>query len=122
MAVFALLTPYPGTALYKRLKLEGRLTKDQWWLSPDHDTDSPFYRPATMSPEALRAGWVRAWQSMYSLGSIRKRYDFGLSHSWIQNVAYWPLNLLMHELAEKKIAGGDRAWRKHRTLDIPLGL
>jgi radical SAM superfamily enzyme YgiQ (UPF0313 family) len=122
MAIFALLTPYPGTALYKRLKAEGRITKDQWWLSGDHDTDSPFYRPATMSREVLRAGWVRAWQSMYSMSSIRRRYDFGMSHSWIQNVAYWPLNLLMHELAEKKIAGGDRAWRKHRTLDIPMGL
>ena len=121
MAVFALLTPYPGTALYKRLKVEGRITKDAWWLSSDHNTDSPFYRPATMSREVLRAGWVRAWQSMYSMSSIRRRYDFGLKHSWIQNVAYWPLNLLMHELTEKKIVGGDRAWRKHRTLDIPLG-
>jgi radical SAM superfamily enzyme YgiQ (UPF0313 family) len=122
MAVFALLTPYPGTALYKRLKAENRLTKDAWWLSSDHDTDAPFYRPATMSRETLREGWVRAWRSMYSLSSIRRRYDFGLRHSWIQNVAYWPLNLLMHELAEKKIAQGDRSWRKHRTVDLPLGL
>ena len=109
-----------GTALYKRLKAEGRLTKDAWWLSSDH-TDSPFYRPATTSREVLRAGWVRAWQSMYSMSSIRRRYDFGLKHSWIQNVAYWPLNRLMHEVAERKIAGGDRAWRKHRALDLPLG-
>jgi hypothetical protein len=29
---------------------------------------------------------------------------------------------MMHELAEKKIAGGDRQWRKHRTLDLPMGL
>lgn len=34
----------------------------------------------------------------------------------------WPLNLLMRELAEKKIAGGDRTWRKHRMLDLPMGL
>jgi radical SAM superfamily enzyme YgiQ (UPF0313 family) len=122
MAVFALLTPYPGTALYKRLKAEGRLTKDAWWLSSDHDTDAPFYKPATMSREVLREGWVRAWQSMYSMTSIRRRYDFGLRHSWIQNVAYWPLNMLMHELAEKKIARGDRAWRKHRAIDLPMGL
>jgi radical SAM superfamily enzyme YgiQ (UPF0313 family) len=122
MALFALLTPYPGTALYKRLKAENRLTKDQWWLSSDHDTDAPFYAPATMSREALREGWVRAWRSMYNLDSIRRRYDFGRHHSWIQNVAYWPLNLLMRELAEKKIAGGDRSWRKHRALDLPMGL
>ena len=122
MALFALLTPYPGTRLYKRLKEEKRLTKDTWWLSQDHDTGAPFYEPARMSRDALRAGWVKAWRAMYSYGSIRKRYDPGLDHSWIQNVAFWPINLMMHELAEKKIAGGDRQWRKHRTLDVPFGL
>ena len=122
MALFALLTPYPGTRLYKRLKEENRLTKDRWWLSPDHDTGAPFFMPKRMSREALREGWVRAWREMYSMKSIRKRYDFGLSHSWIQNVAFWPINLMMHELAEQKIAGGDRAWRKHRTLEVPFGL
>jgi hypothetical protein len=75
-----------------------------------------------MAPDELRRGWVRAWQRMYSYGSIVKRYDFGLDHSWIQNLAYWPINMLMHELAERKIAGGDRAFRKHRTLEIPFGL
>jgi radical SAM superfamily enzyme YgiQ (UPF0313 family) len=122
VAIFSLLTPYPGTALYKRLKAEGRLTKDAWWLSSDHDTDAPFYRPATVSREVLHDGWVRAWRSMYSMSSIRRRYDFGMGHSWIQNAAYWPLNLMMHELVEKKIAAGDRSWRQHRTIPLPLGL
>jgi len=122
VAVFSLLTPYPGTALYKRLKLEGRLTKDHWWLSSDHESDAPFYRPANLSREELRAGWVRAWRSMYSMSSIRQRYDFGTKHSWTQNVAYWPINLMMHEVAEKKVAAGDRAWRKHRRFELPLGL
>ena len=122
MALFALLTPYPGTALYKRLRAEARLTKDAWWLTQDHDTDAPFFEPRRMSREELREGWVRAWQAMYSFSSIRKRYDFGRRHSWIQNVAYWPLNLMMHELAERKIAGGDREWRKHRTMGLPMGL
>jgi radical SAM superfamily enzyme YgiQ (UPF0313 family) len=122
MALFALLTPYPGTALYKRLKQEARLTKDGWWLSEDHDTGAPFYAPKLMSREALREGWVRAWRDMYSYSSIYKRYDFAMDHSWIQNIAYWPINLMMHELAEKKIAKGDRAWRKHRGLEVPFGL
>jgi len=29
---------------------------------------------------------------------------------------------MMHELAERKIAAGDRSWRKHRTIDHVLGL
>lgn len=122
MALFALLTPYPGTRLYKRLLAEGRLSKDKWWLSSDHDTDAPFYVPKQLSREQLREGWVKAWRAMYSYSSIRKRYDFGLDRSWIQNLAYWPINLMMHEMAERKIASGDRAWRKHRALDVPFGL
>lgn len=122
MALFALLTPYPGTRLYKRLQEEGRLTRDRWWLCGDSDRDAPFYEPKRLSRDELRAGWVRAWRSMYSYPSILKRYDFGLDHSWIQNVAYWPLNMLMHELAERKIARGDRAFRKHRAIELPFGL
>jgi radical SAM superfamily enzyme YgiQ (UPF0313 family) len=122
MALFALLTPYPGTQLYKRLKVENRLTKDRWWLEEDHHADAPFYKPARLSPKELKDGWVKAWRQMYSYSSIAKRYDFGLDHSWIQNLAYWPINLMMHELAERKIANGDRAWRKHRTLELPFGL
>lgn len=122
MALFALLTPYPGTALYARLEREGRLTRPRWWLDAVSDHDAPFYEPKQMSREALRAGWVRAWERMYSLGSIRRRYDFGLDHSWIQNAAFWPINLLMHELAERKIKGGDLGWRKHRRMAVPFGL
>jgi len=79
-------------------------------------------RDLQLTREELRAGWVRAWRSMYSLSSIARRYDFGLDHSWIQNLAYWPFNLLMHELAERKIAKGDRSFRKHRAVEFPFGL
>jgi radical SAM superfamily enzyme YgiQ (UPF0313 family) len=122
MALFALLTPYPGTQLWKRLKAEGRLTNETWWLSHDTHAEAPFYQPKQISREALKAGWVKAWRAMYSYSSIYKRYDFALDHSWIQNIAYWPINLMMHELAEKKIAKGDREWRKHRALEVPFGL
>jgi radical SAM superfamily enzyme YgiQ (UPF0313 family) len=122
MALFALLTPYPGTRLYKRLVAEGRLTKDAWWLSEDHDAGAPFYRPKTMTRDELRDGWIRAWRAMYAYPAIARRYDPGFDRSWIQNLAFWPINLLMHELAERKIAGGDRSFRKHRALDVPFGL
>src|SRR5690606_6267556 len=42
MASFAILTPYPGTRLYKRLLAEGRLTDPKWWLRGDHDEGSPY--------------------------------------------------------------------------------
>ncbi|HEU4404873.1 MAG TPA: radical SAM protein [Polyangiaceae bacterium] len=122
MATFGLLTPYPGTKLYERLAAEGRLTHDRWWLDADYDAKAPFFVPAHMSRDELREGWRRAWRTMYSYGSIARRYDPGRDHSWIQNIGYWPVNLMMHELTERKIVGGERAWRKHRALSIPWGL
>ncbi len=122
MALFALLTPYPGTQLYKRLIAENRITHDRWWLRNDLYSDAPFYVPKHLGRDELKRGWIKAWRSMYSYSSIYKRYDFALDHSWIQNLAYWPINLMMHELAERKIAKGDQAWRKHRAIDLPFGL
>jgi radical SAM superfamily enzyme YgiQ (UPF0313 family) len=112
MALFAILTPYPGTMLYRRLAAEGRLTKDRWWLGQDHDRELPFYRPRRMSPDRLREGWIGAWRSFYSYSSIWRRYRFDLDASWIALVGHFPLNLLMHQLAERKIAGGERLFRR----------
>ena len=111
MALFAILTPYPGTMLYKRLVSEGRLTRDRWWLDAEHANAHPFYRPAKLSPQQLREGWVRAWQSFYSYSSIWKRYRFDPHMSWLSLVGHFPLNFLMHQLAERKIAGGERRFR-----------
>src|SRR5207247_723005 len=49
MALYAILTPYPGTQLYRRLKAEVRLTDERWWLRRDHDAGSPYFTPTRMS-------------------------------------------------------------------------
>ena len=109
MCLFAILTPYPGTMLYKRLQAEGRLTHPDWWLhGQDFDRLSPFYRPARMSPDQLRDGWIRAWKSFYSYSSIWRRFRTDLEQGWISLVGHFPLNLFMHVLADRKIAGGQR--------------
>src|SRR5262249_7437906 len=111
MALFAILTPYPGTMLYKRLLAEGRLVKDRWWLAQAHDRELPFFKPRGMSPERLHRGWMEAWQSFYSYSSIWRRFRADPRASWISLFGHFPLNLLMHELAERKIAGGERLFR-----------
>jgi len=121
VALFALLTPYPGTRLYDRLLHEDRLVSPTWWLDPAHEKLSPFFEPRHMSRSTLRDAWVHAWLRMYSLPSIARRYDPGRDHTWVQNLAYWPLNLTMRELARRKIAGGKIAWRDDRRFDMPLG-
>ena len=117
MALFAILTPYPGTALYKRYLAEGRLTDPTWWLGRDHDAGSPYYLPTKMSRETLREGWVRAWTKFYSYSSMWKRYTVRApgedtpGSSWLQSIGYWPLNFMQHQLAHHKIAGGMQRFR-----------
>jgi radical SAM superfamily enzyme YgiQ (UPF0313 family) len=117
MALFAILTPYPGTKLYKRLLAEGRLTKPQWWLDGDHDAGSPYYVPKTMTRERLREGWMRAWQRFYSPSSIWKRWTVRQQSSWIQTLGYLPLNLMQNRLAKYKIGKGTQRFRSARDFD-----
>jgi radical SAM superfamily enzyme YgiQ (UPF0313 family) len=121
MCLFAILTPYPGTMLYTRLAAEGRLTKDRWWLEQEHDKEMPFYRPLKMSPDRLRRGWVEAWQNFYSYSSIWKRFRLDPRASWIALAGHFPLNFLMHQLAERKIAGGIRHFRQEQPKWWGLG-
>jgi radical SAM superfamily enzyme YgiQ (UPF0313 family) len=114
MASFAILTPYPGTPLYRRLLAEGRLTDPQWWLRADHDAGSPYYVPKLMTRETLREGWVKAWTQFYTLSSMWQRFTLRPASSWIQAAGYWPLNVMQNRLAHHKIAGGKQ---RHRTRD-----
>ncbi|MEW8669277.1 MAG: radical SAM protein [Candidatus Thiodiazotropha sp.] len=66
-ATFHILTPYPGTHLYRQLKTEGRLLTDNWDM---YNTREVVFRPRHMSAEALKAGYDQAYRSFYRWGSI----------------------------------------------------
>jgi radical SAM superfamily enzyme YgiQ (UPF0313 family) len=57
----------PDTGLHKRMEEHGRITTDNWDL---YDTRHVVYRPAKLTPEALEAGYWRAYQDFYKWGSI----------------------------------------------------
>lgn len=67
---FAILTPFPGTALYRRLENEGRILTQNWEL---YDGQHVVFQPAGMSAEALEQGNARVWRKVYSYGSIARR-------------------------------------------------
>lgn len=67
---YAILTPFPGTPLFRRLQREGRLLTEDWRL---YDGQHVVYRPAQMSPEELRDGAEWAWKRTYSVRSIVRR-------------------------------------------------
>jgi radical SAM superfamily enzyme YgiQ (UPF0313 family) len=77
-----ILTPYPGTRLYKRLLEEGRLFAPDWWLQ-GYPPDTLLFQPKGMTAEELIEGFVRLNRQTYSYASIVKRF-FGMS-PWKRN-------------------------------------
>ena len=51
-ATFHILTPYPGTPLFRQMEAEGRLLHRDWTL---YDTAHVVFRPKHMTPEELGA-------------------------------------------------------------------
>ena len=66
-ATFHILTPYPGTGLYRRMSSEGRLTTSDWDL---YDTRHTVFRPVRMSAEQLEQGYHWAYREFYRWPSI----------------------------------------------------
>jgi radical SAM superfamily enzyme YgiQ (UPF0313 family) len=61
-ATFHIQTPYPGTRLHASMERQGRITSRDWDL---YDTRHVVYRPARLSPEALKAGYDLAYRRFY---------------------------------------------------------
>jgi radical SAM superfamily enzyme YgiQ (UPF0313 family) len=68
-ATFHILTPYPGTALYKRMSAQGRMTSDDWDL---YDTRHTVFRPARMTGDELEYGYRWAYREFYRWRSIAR--------------------------------------------------
>lgn len=68
---YAVLTPFPGTALYKRLESEGRILTRNWDL---YDGQHVVFEPRNMTVDQLQAGTLRAWKDSYSLPAIARRW------------------------------------------------
>jgi radical SAM superfamily enzyme YgiQ (UPF0313 family) len=73
IANFNPLTPMPGTGLYDRLRQEGRLLRDGWWLDPNFRYGDAIFQPRGLSARELSEGPMRARRAFYSYGSIASR-------------------------------------------------
>ena len=86
-ATFNILTPWPGTPLFRRLEQEGRILSRDWTLY--NGRTAVVYQPAQMSAAELLAGFRSANERFYSLKSIFRRLSNSTAQLW------WtlPLNL-----------------------------
>lgn len=67
MPLINILTPLPGTRLFKRLEEEGRILDRDW---TKYDTQHVVFMPARMSPDDLLKGYRKVVKSVYSFDSI----------------------------------------------------
>jgi radical SAM superfamily enzyme YgiQ (UPF0313 family) len=85
---FAIETPFPGTALYRRLELEDRILTRNWEL---YDAQHVVFQPARMSVDELQQGAEAAWKHAYRFDSIAKRLRASpmmLPIIWAANLTY----------------------------------
>jgi len=68
-----ILTPYPGTRLYKRLLSEDRLLVRDWWLC-GYPPYTLFFQPKGMTADELISGYARLNREAYSLSAMMKRF------------------------------------------------
>ena len=69
-AIFPILTPYPGTAVRRRLEQEGRIVSNDW---RDYDMEHVTFRPKGMSAAELQEGYDWLNRSFYSFSSMYRR-------------------------------------------------
>jgi radical SAM superfamily enzyme YgiQ (UPF0313 family) len=104
-ATFHIMTPYPGTRLYERLKTDGRLLHSKWDL---YDTRHAVYQPKNLSLDALESGYYWAYKAFYSWKNIFKA---SLAHQSPK-----------HQLKHLFYTGGWKKFEKFWALIINTGL
>ncbi len=95
-STYHILTPYPGTALYKSMEKQNRLTTNNWDL---YDTRHVVYKTTKLTPEELKAGYDWSYKEFYSWTNILKG---SLNHE-----------VPKHQLKHFLYAGG---WKKFEPL------
>ena len=98
-ATFHLLTPYPGTPLFRRMESQGRLLHRDWRL---YDTAHVVYRPRLMCPDQLAEGYAWCYRRLFSLRSIWRRRPQDVramapyfAMSWLYKRSNWLWTLLI---------------------------
>lgn len=104
-AAFNHLLPFPGTALYERLKREERLLSPHWWLEPDYTYGTIPFRPKNMSPVELSERCAAARREFFKFSSIFTRGTALLRRKTplLLFLSYWVQNLNLQREVDSKL-------------------
>ncbi len=76
-ASYNILTPYPGTKIYRQFKEEGRLLSNDWRY---YDHSTVVFKPKNMTPYELQEGVLWVKREFTKIPTILKNLPFNLSH------------------------------------------
>lgn len=102
-ATFHILTPYPGTPLFRQFEAEGRILHRDW---SRYDTAHVVFQPKNMTPEQLDAGYAWCYEKLFSHRSIFRRRPadrsavlayLAMSYLYKRSNRFWHL-LIKHRL------------------------
>jgi hypothetical protein len=96
--------PTPGTPLFNRLKSQGRLIQDPWWLNSDFRYGKSMFHPGGMTAEQLEKGCYRLRTDFNRFGTILKRATALKSNARnLSNLAlYFKANLISRREIHRK--------------------
>lgn len=92
---FAIVTPFPGTALHHRLEAEGRIMTRDWSL---YDGQHVVFEPANMSADVLYTGTERAWKMAYGLRNSWRRLRHTAAPIHVALATNWGYRRYAHNL------------------------
>lgn len=73
MPLINILTPFPGTKLFKRFEEEGRIIHKDW---SKYDAKTVVFIPSRLTPEKLQEGYDKVIKRVYSFDSIYKKLNY----------------------------------------------
>ncbi len=84
------LIPYPGTALLARLREEGRLKDERWWLRRDMARRfAPLKFPGgAEAEEEFRERFLRGWKRVFAWRNIARRILLPPGKQWLTEIVF----------------------------------
>jgi radical SAM superfamily enzyme YgiQ (UPF0313 family) len=114
IVAFNHLTPFPGTPLYDRLKKEGRLLYERWWMDPEYRYGMVPFTPQGMTAQQVKDRCIEARQAFYAYSSIfRRGLDFQVNgKNFFMWTHFFSINLLFRSevLQRKDFPLGDESY------------
>jgi len=83
MPLINILTPFPGTKLFRRYEEEGRILHKKW---DEYDSENVVFKPSLLTPQDLTAEFKRVISKVYSFDSIYQKLKY-----------YWDIDFWNHQ-------------------------